>query len=126
MEFWNDFELGDYWAGLFCCDGYDLLASTNFSVVEGTPVSAEAVTSGADRLTVFPNPSAGQVTLISRANSSIMYVEVYNLTGNLLYQKEYHDAVLQRNLNLSSLDPGLYILKATSDSHTFTARIILE
>ena len=126
MVFPNDYEAGDYWAGLFCCDGYDLLAMTNFSVVEGSAVSTEPRTAGENKLTVFPNPSNGQITLISRGNSSIKQVEVYNITGNLLYQREFFDTVIQRNIDISSLGTGLYILKATSESHTFTTRIILE
>lgn len=126
MVFPNDYEAGDYWAGLFCCDGYDLLAMTSFSVVEGTSTSSKPREAGENKLTVFPNPSNGQITLISRGNSSIKQVEVYNITGNLLYQREFFDAAIQRNIDISSLGTGLYILKATSEGHSFTTRIILE
>ncbi len=126
MVFENNYEIGSYWAGLFCCDGYDLLASTSFSVVEGAPVSARFIDSKENALTVFPNPSNGQITLISRGNSSIEYVEVYNITGKLMYKNEFINSEPQRIINLSSLDAGIYILNATSESHTFTTKIILE
>lgn len=126
MVFDNTYDEGNYWAGLFCCDGYDLLASTNFSVVEGSSTSTNPVDAQENKLTVFPNPSSGQITLLSRGNSSIEYIEVYNVTGNLMYQREFFDSDIQRSINLSSLDTGIYILKAKSESHTFTTRIILE
>jgi len=127
MIFANTYDVGNYWAGLFCCDGYELLASTNFSVVEGAPVSVNPIASeDNNKLTVFPNPSSGQITLISRGNSSIEYIEVFNITGKLMYHTEFNDSILQRNISLSSLDAGIYILRAKSESHTFTTRIILE
>lgn len=126
IAFPNDYEVGNYWAGLFCCDGYDLLASTSFSVVEGSPNSTNPADARENKLTVFPNPSSGQITLISRENSSIQKIEVFNITGSLMYQEKFFDANNQRTVNLGSLDTGLYILKATSESHTFTTRIVLK
>lgn len=126
IAFPNDYEVGNYWAGLFCCDGYDLLASTNFSVVEGSPVSTNPHSEQDSKLTVFPNPSSGQITMISGGDSPIQQIEVYNITGSLLYQENFYDANNQRTINLSSLDTGLYILKATSESHTYTTRIVLK
>lgn len=126
IAFPNDYEAGNYWAGLFCCDGYDLLASTNFSVVEGSPVSTNPREARENKLTVFPNPSNGEITLISGDNSSIDFVEVFNLTGNLMYKREFFGMEQQQTINISSLKEGMYILKATSESHSFTTRIILE
>ena len=126
IAFPNDYEVGNYWAGLFCCDGYDLLASTSFSVIEGSAVSTQPVDALAGKLTVFPNPSKGQITLISKGNSAIRDVEVYNITGNVMYKKEFFDSSTQRTLDISSLGTGIYILKATSESFTFTTRIVLE
>lgn len=126
MAFPNDYDEGNYWAGLFCCDGYELLARTDFSIVAGSPVSTNPRAEQKSNLMVFPNPSNGQITLLTGGNSSVQYIEIFNITGTLVYQREFFDSVQQRTLNISSLDAGLYILKAKSESHTFTTRIILE
>ncbi len=126
IAFPNDYDVGNYWAGLFCCDGYDLLASTSFSVVEGTGTSTHPIDAPSARLTVFPNPSSGLINLQSGGNSAIRHVEVYNITGTLMYKKEFYDSLSQRTMDLSSLNNGIYILKATSESHSFTTRIVLE
>ena len=120
------YPVGNYWAGLFCCDGYELLASTSFSVIEGTPVSTKKIASNENLLTVFPNPSNGQITLFSRGNSSVEYIEVFNVAGKLVYNKEFSNPAPERTINLSSMKPGVYILKAKSDSHLFTTKIIIN
>ena len=120
------YKVGNYWAGLFCCDGYELLASTSFSVVEGIAVSAKTVASDDNLLTVFPNPSNGQVTLISRGNSSIEHVEVYNIAGKMMYNNDFSNFLTERTIDLSSLGTGVFVLKAKSASHSFTTKIILK
>ena len=120
------YKPGNYWAGLFCCDGYDLLASTSFSVVAGTPVSANIIASEENIITVFPNPSNGQITIRSRGNATIENVEVFNIAGKLMYNSDFTNSVSQRTINLSSLNTGVYILKAKSESHIFTTKIILK
>jgi len=126
MKFENGYDVGEYWAGLFFNDGYDLLASTSFHVIEGAPVSADYIISEESLLTVFPNPSNGQITLLSRGNSTIENVEVYNVAGKLMFNKNFNEFVSQRTIDLSSLDAGVYILKARAENYTFTTKIILK
>ena len=126
MKFLADYEVGEYWAGLFCCDGYELLARTSFSVIEGTSVYAKNIASNENLITVFPNPSNGLITLLSRGNSSISNIEVFNIAGRLMYKNEFTNPSAQRNIDLSSLNAGVYILKAKANDYTFTAKIILQ
>ncbi len=122
----ESYEVGEYWAGLFCCDGYELLARTSFSVIEGTSTSARNIASKENLLTVFPNPSNGQITLISRGNSSVDNIEVFNVAGRLMYKNAFNNSASQRTIDLSSLNAGVYILKANSNDYSFSTKIILK
>ena len=78
---------GEYWAGLFCCDGYDLYAQTSFVISEQLPNAITPVKIS-DKFTVFPNPTTGLITIKSTDGDKIQQIRVYSLTGTLLYQEK--------------------------------------
>ncbi|KAF0238959.1 MAG: hypothetical protein FD181_682 [Prolixibacteraceae bacterium] len=125
MAFANTLNVGEYWAGLFCCDGYELYAKSTFMVVEGTPVSARNIESEKSKLIVFPNPSNGQFTLLSQGNTVLGQVEVFSISGKLMYSEKINNPGIL-TINLKRLDAGVYILKAMSESDMFTTKIIIQ
>ena len=62
---------------------------------------------------VFPNPSSDWVQLVfNEANSSNIGVEIYNLQGQLVFNK---NLIRTSNLSIGSLSKGYYILRVINE-----------
>ncbi len=74
-------------------------------------------------LHIFPNPSTGIIYLNTPADN--YSVELFNIVGNKLISIN-KVAAGQSSLDLSSLQNGLYILKATNGANTMTEKISIN
>lgn len=111
---------GHWVAYLFCCDGYDVLASAGFDVM--TPTATEERYSTAVRF--FPNPTSGWVNFEIEQNDRIERVEVFNAVGRLV-QVETMD--VDRNaVDLGRLPRGIYAVTLTGREKTYVSRVILQ
>ena len=97
------------------------------------PVTVTVTTSGVADLTVlqgglsvFPNPSNGQVQLEWEVTAGMARCEVVDASGRLLFQKEAAGPSLLGTLDFSDLPKGVHILKLTQGDRTATARIVLR
>ncbi|MDV7186449.1 T9SS type A sorting domain-containing protein [Lutibacter sp. TH_r2] len=71
---------------------------------------------------VYPNPANG-VLFIKSNQFAVSNVAIFNVMG----QKVLEQQELENNqLDVSSISKGMYILKVTSDSKSFTKKIIIE
>ena len=81
-------------------------------------------------LVIYPNPTGGTLTVESA--SPIREITVYDLSGRVMMTVECGVAVvetglapsLRQDINVSSLQNGLYLLKAVTDSGVQTARFV--
>ncbi|MDR4989197.1 MAG: T9SS type A sorting domain-containing protein, partial [Bacteroidales bacterium] len=64
-------------------------------------------------ISIFPNPARDVVTI--SADSQITEVSIYNLGGQLLYHRNVSSNTV--TVNLSGLNPGLYLIKVTGENH---------
>jgi uncharacterized repeat protein (TIGR01451 family) len=74
---------------------------------------------------VTPNPSSGMITISSR-HPELMPAEIQitDMTGRtILHQLKFE---LNRSLNLSSLESGMYLLRVMVNGHTHLFRLVLE
>lgn len=59
---------------------------------------------------IFPNPSDDLIEVnIDLSNGSIVYSEIYNMTGALVYLKLFKTS--QFNINVSDFESGIYVIK---------------
>ena len=73
-------------------------------------------------LSIFPNPASGQKIYINTRTGSPKTVEVYNVLG-----KNILSANLTGNeLNISSLEPGIYILRIREGKATATRKLVVR
>ena len=64
-------------------------------------------------ISVYPNPTKGDITLDIGAVYETVYVRVYNISGKLVSMKEYNS---QRKIDCQiNGDKGVYFLQITSD-----------
>jgi hypothetical protein len=88
---------------------------------------------GTGDVVVFPNPASSRLTIRS-GQFAIHTVSIYNLVGELVLDASlppgnYRDAnsLMQIQVDVSSLHPGIYFLKAgTLASSPVTKKIIIQ
>lgn len=67
---------------------------------------------------VYPNPVKDNITI--NTQEPLRSVEIYNLLGKTVFTAEK----IQKSIDISSLDKGLYILKLTSEKGISTKKIV--
>jgi hypothetical protein len=70
---------------------------------------------------IFPNPATDRITLPFQSGSNGLYF-IYSLNGKLVQTGSLSTA----QIPVSSLDPGLFILKSIAGTETFTGRFIKQ
>lgn len=80
---------------------------------------------------VFPNPAQDKkinVVYDMKSGSNNNNVSVYNITGALVYEKQLSNAsgFFNQEIDLGSLNNGVYVLKFQSGGYTTTQKIVLQ
>ena len=90
-------------------------------VIEGTLANQQFEMSN---IAIYPNPSKG-IFNVSMGTIIPKTVDVYDLTGKIVYSKsEFQNNPSQFLLDLSSISSGIYFVKISSDNQSITKRII--
>ncbi|PNQ75086.1 hypothetical protein C1T31_02825 [Hanstruepera neustonica] len=96
------------------------LHETNAQSVVEKNVSSQ--TSNIDGLSIYPNPTTNGKLYIVTKNNFTKDVVIYNVLG-----KEVISATLQsKELNISKLKPGVYIIKVTENAVSATRKLIVK
>ncbi|MFZ5940968.1 MAG: family 16 glycosylhydrolase [Bacteroidota bacterium] len=103
----------------FNTGGFNL---STISFVPGTPVSAESFT-GMAGLSVYPNPFTDRIQL--NCEETLMTVEILDITGKQVFTMPSADSQVL-SLDLSGLDSGIYLLKATGQSGATAVQRIIK
>ena len=79
-------------------------------------------------LVLYPNPVEDQLTFrLSFLSSDYYNIDVVDLYGRkLISQNIYLDRDSYRYINVSSLDPGLYILNISNEDKVINRRFVKE
>lgn len=85
-------------------------------VYQNTTASTEDVF--ANKFSVYPNPSSDVLNI--RTNEPIDKVELYNTIGQLIVAKK------TTNINISSINIGVYILKIYSGKRIVTKKVMID
>lgn len=72
-------------------------------------------------LRVFPNPSNGQITILSTTAGTL---KILDLSGRVVYEASFYSG--ERNLDISALGKGLYFLQMHYSTASSTQKIIIE
>ncbi len=90
------------------------------------PASVETISvdKASNAVSLFPNPVVdGSVTV--KASSGIEEIAVYNISGIEMLRREY-SGEQSETLNVSSLKPGLYLVKVSAGSGPQVAKMIVK
>jgi hypothetical protein len=111
---------------------YQVTAVYSTPDLESSPVSATVdVTTGIfdtdnslNKLSIYPNPNNGLFKLYLGEGNSLSKVEVYNLTGQVVYSTASNNSEL--SLDLTNLAKGVYLVKVLNNSITSTGKVIIR
>lgn len=75
-----------------------------------------------ENLSVYPNPvSNGKLYIVTKFNLSKQIV-IYNVLGNTILS----ETLSGKELNISKIKPGIYIIKITENNVTATRKLIVK
>ena len=69
-----------------------------------------------------PNPAGGQVEIVNAAQAGVHRVALYSMTGALLLSRQYDSGPL----DVSMLEPGVYLVELQTDSGSVHHRLVLR
>jgi hypothetical protein len=75
-------------------------------------------------ITIFPNPNSGNFTI--KSNVKLNSVEIYNLTGELIYTNFNLKSLSSVDINLSNLQKGIYFARIQQAKQVMTEKIIIQ
>jgi hypothetical protein len=73
-------------------------------------------------LSLYPNPVTHGKVYISSKNDLDKEIQIFDVLG----KKVLHTQLNSKELNLSSLSPGVYIIKIREEEHSATRKLIIR
>lgn len=77
---------------------------------------------GIEGLSLYPNPVSGGKLYISSLNNDEKEIVIYNLLGKIVLQTKINT----KELNVSSVESGTYIIKITENGISTTRKLIVD
>ncbi len=71
---------------------------------------------------MYPNPITGGVLNILTQDNDIKLIQIYDILGKRVYARNLRD----RQIDVSSLKSGVYILKVTENTRTTTRKLVIK
>jgi hypothetical protein len=78
-------------------------------------VPAEVELSQNDKITVYPNPTNDLINVVVPKEMTSGNIEVLDLIGRTVYSGEFSNVDQVRNINISALSPGSYLIIVKKD-----------
>jgi fibronectin type 3 domain-containing protein len=93
-----------------------------FAPGEGTGVSSNSVEENyLNAIQVYPNPTNGKIVLIQEGNEDLSYT-LYTLSGQVI--QTVNSTQTQTEMDLNSLNNGMYLIVLKMNDRTITKRIV--
>lgn len=100
---------------------YLILSTREFAHPKITTVDVDETISTS--FTIYPNPVQ---SLLKINCENLRKVEVYDLSGRLVYSTSFETNDVQKEIDLSSVKPGIYFIKSTDSKHAITTGKIIK
>ncbi|WP_144958642.1 T9SS type A sorting domain-containing protein [Gillisia sp. Hel_I_86] len=81
---------------------------------------------GEEYIFIYPNPTSGPFQFATPTGVTIQRVEVFDARGRMVMFKEYSEAALQYNMDLSGVQSAVYILKLFTSEGTDVVRVLID
>jgi hypothetical protein len=74
---------------------------------------------------VYPNPATNNLTISNNSGLSVSNMELLDLNGKVLYNSTWGNQ-LEKQIDITQLQTGMYILKLSFDGQISSKRIIKQ
>jgi hypothetical protein len=75
-------------------------------------------------LLIYPNPTQDKFTILKKGGEELLSVKIYNMTGELIEEKEIFSTT--ETIDLSSRPKGIYLVKIFKSTAVYTMRIVVD
>ncbi len=73
----------------------------------------------------FPNPAVNEVTLMAKGSGNINRVEIFNISGKLVYSRSGMDSPVY-NMPVNQFSKGMYLVKITAENTSAVKRLMVR
>ncbi|WP_250434471.1 T9SS type A sorting domain-containing protein [Hanstruepera flava] len=94
------------------------------NITASTTLSRKDFDSKNNAFTIYPNPSRSKLNITLPTIEHASKVEVYNILGARVYSTVLNK--LNTSINVSQWNNGVYLVRVSSDSGTFTKRFVKQ
>ncbi len=98
------------------------VVSTNDSPGELQAVVLSNEENAIGEFNLYPNPVTSDILMITSAKNNAKQVTIFDMLGKQVLSK----TLVDKTLDVSSLQPGVYIIKITEDKKTATRKLVVE
>ena len=112
-----------------------IAAAMNGSTRVGLKTSAATYCTGvgvneislSDNISIFPNPSTGEVSITTLPNINAMDLKVYNAIGEAVVTKKINVSTSgETKINLSTHPDGIYLFEIKTSEGTLTKKVVIN
>lgn len=97
-------------------------SSCTITIIEEEETTA--VASDANKVTMFPNPSKGNINISLSKGVSPVSLRIFDLSGNTVRTMELNSQLQLQNLDISGLRPSIYFAEVVTNQGKVVKRII--
>ena len=109
----------------FQCNAGDCIASETWWVDLSTTLSSEEFNTISFKL--FPNPTEDKTFVIqAKNNESLQSMEIFDVMGKTVKTLNFNNDMFYANVNVESLNAGIYIVVAKTDLGVGTQKLIIK
>lgn len=99
--------------------------SINMFTTYSTVTGSENIDAGKTEFILVPNPSTGNVEIISEMSGKLNYY-IYNSQGKLLMNGLLPNAGIQSVKNIQIAEPGVYLVVIKNEKSVFSKKLIIQ
>jgi hypothetical protein len=79
-----------------------------------------------DSFVMYPNPANDYFTLSWDATNGLNAVQVYDISGKRLLDININTAATEQTIDVSSLSPGMYMVRVFNDNNVVTKKLVIR
>ncbi|HWS59853.1 MAG TPA: T9SS type A sorting domain-containing protein, partial [Flavobacterium sp.] len=77
-------------------------------------------------ITIYPNPNTGTFNFSLKDTNSKIQVEIYNLSGQKVYEASNFEIQPQNEVNFAPQSKGIYLIKITDGENSYSEKIMIK
>ncbi len=103
-------------------------SDTAYKTVTVTPFSGIAQQEMFNHLSVYPNPTSGQLNITFESSEKSIDVQVFDIMGRQVMKStnRHSGGMFQKSLDMSNLNRGIYFVQISSEKGSTTVKVTLK